>query len=108
MEEDFLKNHCKLVVDNRKLYEAWAEEYPYPTFGSINIIGAKYMDMLHDGIITNDQITDMGSILLGESAGSCICGMHQICVEEFYYRKYGKKCLKTLVFGHFFFWQLFY
>lgn len=69
MEEDFLKDHCKLVVDNRKLYEAWAEEYPYPTFGSINIIGAKFMDMLHDGIITNDKITDMGSILLGESVG---------------------------------------
>lgn len=69
MEEDFLKEHCKLVVDNRKLYEAWAEEYPYPTFGPINIIGAKFMDMLHDGMITNDQITDMGSVLLGESAG---------------------------------------
>lgn len=69
MEEEFLKDKCKLVVDNRKLYEAWAEEYPYPTFGSINIIGAKFMDMLHDGIITNDKITDMGSILLGESVG---------------------------------------
>lgn len=69
MEEEFLKDKCKLVVDNRKLYEAWAEEYPYPTFGSINIIGAKFMDMLHEGIITNDKITDMGSILLGESVG---------------------------------------
>lgn len=69
MEEDFLKERCKLVVDNRKLYEAWAEEYPYPTFGAINIIGAKFMDMLHDGIITDEQITDMGSILLGESKG---------------------------------------
>lgn len=69
MEEEFLKDKCKLVVDNRKLYEAWAEEYPYPTFGSINIIGAKFMDMLHEEIITNDKITDMGSILLGESVG---------------------------------------
>ncbi len=69
MEEDFLKERCKLVVDNRKLYEAWAEEYPYPTFGAINIIGAKFMDMLHDGIITDEQITDMGSILLGGSKG---------------------------------------
>ena len=69
VEDDFLKDKCKLVVDNRKLYEAWAEEYPYPTFGAINIIGAKFMDMLHEGKITNDQITDMGSILLGESSG---------------------------------------
>lgn len=41
-----------MVVDNIKLYEAWAEEYPYPTFGSINIIGAKFTDMCHDGIIS--------------------------------------------------------
>ena len=66
---DFLKEKCKMVVDNIKLYEAWAEEYPYPTFGSINIIGAKFTDMCHDGIISKSDITDMGDILLGNASG---------------------------------------
>ena len=69
METDFLKEKCKKVVDNIKLYEAWAEEYPYPTFGSINIIGAKFTDMCHDGIISKSDITDMGDILLGNASG---------------------------------------
>ena len=44
------------------LYEAWAEEYPYPTFGSINIIGAKFTDMCHDGIISKSDITQSKEI----------------------------------------------
>ena len=64
-----LKEKSKMVVDNIKLYEAWAEEYPYPTFGSINIIGAKFTDMCHDGIISKSDITDMGDILLGNASG---------------------------------------
>lgn len=68
-EEDFLKNKCKLVVDNMKLYEAWEEEYPYPTFGPINIIGSKFTDMAHEGLISKEQITDMGDILLGNKPG---------------------------------------
>ena len=69
IDAEFLKDKCKLVVDNRKLYEAWEEEYPYPTFGPINIIGSKFTDMVHDGLITKDEITDMGDILLGNKPG---------------------------------------
>lgn len=69
VEDDFLKDKCKLVVDNMKLYEAWEEEYPYPTFGNINIIGAKFTDLAHDKIISKEQITDMGDILLGNAPG---------------------------------------
>lgn len=68
-DADFLKEQCKLVVDNMKLYEAWEEEYPYPTFGPINIIGSKFTDMVHDGIITKEKISDMGDILLGNKPG---------------------------------------
>ena len=69
MDQEFLAKKCKKVVDNMKLYEAWEEEYPYPTFGSINIIGSKFTDMVHDGVITKDEITDMGDILLGNKPG---------------------------------------
>lgn len=37
-DDDFLVNKCKLVVDNSKLYEAWEEEYPYPTYPQMLII----------------------------------------------------------------------
>ena len=69
IEDDFLKNKCKMVVDNMKLYEAWSEEYPYPTFGTVNIIGCKFIDMVHDGLISKESITDMGDILLGNKPG---------------------------------------
>lgn len=65
----FLAEDCRLVVDYMGLYEAWAEEYPYPTFGKINIIGSKFTDMIHDGLINKDQVDDMGDILLGNKPG---------------------------------------
>lgn len=54
---------CSLVVDNIKLYEAWAEEFTYPSFGANNIIGSKFTDMVHDGLITMEEITDLGDII---------------------------------------------
>ena len=64
-DDDFLATKCKLVVDNIKLYEAWAEEYPYPTFGPITIIGSKFTDMVHDGKISASKIDDLGDIIKG-------------------------------------------
>lgn len=60
---------CSLVVDNKKLYEAWAEEFPYPSFGMNNIIGSKFTDMAHDGIISMDEVTDLGDIIFGKKPG---------------------------------------
>ena len=36
-DDDFLVNNCKLVVDNSKLYEAWEEEYPYPSYEQVKL-----------------------------------------------------------------------
>lgn len=60
---------CSLVVDNIKLYQAWAEEYPYPSFGINNIIGSKFTDMVHEGLISMDDITDLGDIISGRKPG---------------------------------------
>lgn len=68
-EEDLIMNHAKLVVDNIALYEAWAEEYPYPTFEEIYILGSKFMDMIHDGKLDKSQIHDLGGILNGKLPG---------------------------------------
>ena len=68
MDANELKT-CSLVVDNIKLYEAWAEEFTYPSFGANNIIGSKFTDMAHDGLIDMADITDLGDIIFGVRPG---------------------------------------
>ena len=61
-DDDFL-SACKLVVDNSKLYEAWEEEYPYPTYPQVQIIGTKFTDLKHDGKIKAEDIIDITDII---------------------------------------------
>ena len=61
-DDDFLAG-CKLVVDNSKLYEAWEEEYPYPTYPKVQIIGTKFTDLKHDGKIEAEDIIDSTDII---------------------------------------------
>ena len=68
MDSEEMKE-CTLVVDNLQLYEAWEEEYPYPSFGVNNIIGSKFTDMAHDGIISKKDIIDLGDIIYGKRPG---------------------------------------
>ena len=68
MDSNELKT-CSLVVDNIKLYEAWAEEFTYPSFGANNIIGSKFTDMAHEGLIDIEDITDLGDIIFGKRPG---------------------------------------
>ena len=69
MDAGFMAERCRLVVDNRQLYEAWAEEFPYPSFGPNNIIGSKFTDMIHDGIISRNDMYDLGDIIYGKVKG---------------------------------------
>lgn len=69
-DDDFiLSGKAKLVVDNIKLYEAWAEEYPYPTYDMIYILGSKFMDLVHEGKLDKSKIHDLGAILNGKIPG---------------------------------------
>ena len=61
-DDDFLAG-CKLVVDNSKHYEAWEEEYPYPTYPQVQIIGTKFTDLKHDGKIEAEDIIDITDII---------------------------------------------
>ena len=61
-DDDFLAG-CKLVVYNSKLYEAWEEEYPYPTNPQVQIIGTKFTDLKHDGKIKAEDIIDITDII---------------------------------------------
>lgn len=62
-DDDFLINRCKKVVDNYKLYEAWAEEFPYPSYEVVQIIGSKFTDYLHEGRIQREDIVDIADII---------------------------------------------
>ncbi len=69
LDARFLADRCRLVVDNTALYEAWAEEFPYPSFGANNIIGSKFTDMIHDGILQKKDMHDLGDIIQGKKPG---------------------------------------
>lgn len=62
-DDDFLIRRCKKVVDNYKLYEAWAEEFPYPSYEMVQIIGSKFTDYLHEGRIQREDIVDIADII---------------------------------------------
>lgn len=62
-DDDFLINRCKKVVDNYKLYEAWAEEFPYPSYEMVQIIGSKFTDYLREGRIQREDIVDIADII---------------------------------------------
>lgn len=61
-DDDFLAG-CKLVVDNSKLYEAWEEEYPYPTYPQVQIIGTKFTDLKHDGKLRQRILSTLQTLL---------------------------------------------
>ena len=68
-EKFYLDENTKLVVDNYKLYEAWADEYPYPSYDPVQVVGAKFMDLLHDKKITRDEIIDIADVITKKVAG---------------------------------------
>ncbi|AFA74342.1 ornithine cyclodeaminase [Gordonia polyisoprenivorans VH2] len=57
------------VVDNVRLYEAWAEETGHPSHHTIPIIGCKFMDMIHDGAMAADDLVDLGAVAAGDAVG---------------------------------------
>ena len=68
-EKFYLDENTKLVVDNYKLYEAWADEYPYPSYDPVQVVGAKFMDLLHDKKITREEIIDIADVITKKVSG---------------------------------------
>ena len=67
--DDDLFAKSRLVVDNMGLYEAWEEEYPYPTYPKMGIIGCKFTDLVHEGKISRDSIVEITDIMDGTQPG---------------------------------------
>lgn len=68
-DDEFLAKRCKLVVDNSKLYEAWEEEYPYPSYEQVQIIGTKFTDLKHEGKISEADMIDIADVITGKCPG---------------------------------------
>ena len=65
-DDDFILNRARTVTDNIMLYEAWADEMPYPAYLSIPIPAVHCMDLIHDGKMDKSQIDDLGDVLTGK------------------------------------------
>jgi N-[(2S)-2-amino-2-carboxyethyl]-L-glutamate dehydrogenase len=57
------------VMDNIGLYEAWFEELPKPAHVHVPVIGVRFMDMIHEGKMTRDDLEDLGAICAGDQPG---------------------------------------
>ncbi|KAA0570234.1 tyramine oxidase subunit B [Azospirillum sp. Sh1] len=57
------------VMDNIGLYEAWFEELPKPAHVHVPVIGVRFMDMIHDGRMSRDELEDLGAICAGNAPG---------------------------------------
>ncbi|GAB91289.1 tyramine oxidase subunit B [Gordonia rhizosphera] len=69
MDESMQSADVRLVVDNTRLYEAWSEETGYPSHQTIPIIGCKFMDMIHEGVLDADAVIDLGAVAAGTAVG---------------------------------------
>lgn len=65
-DEDFVINRARNVADNIQLYEAWAEEMPYPAYEIIPIPAVNCMDLIAKGKMTKDQVDDLGDVIIGK------------------------------------------
>jgi ornithine cyclodeaminase len=68
-DDDFLLNRAGIVVDNWKLYEAWGDETPFPSYESIPLLGAHLVDLYREEKIERGKIRDIGEIVAGKIPG---------------------------------------
>lgn len=66
---EFVAKRATMVVDNYGLYEAWEEEYPYPTYPTMGIIGTYFTDLVHEGLAKREDIIDITDIITGAHLG---------------------------------------
>ncbi|MDT5364713.1 MAG: hypothetical protein QOC69_6475, partial [Mycobacterium sp.] len=69
IDEGMQASDVRKVVDNTRMYVAWAAEVGYPTHRRESLIGCKFMDMIHEGTMNADDLVDLGAVVTGESEG---------------------------------------
>ena len=59
-----------LFIDNLKMYFDWQEEFGYPAYETTTgIIGTHFVDLIHDKLLTEDRVTNIGDVSLGRLPG---------------------------------------
>jgi len=69
IDEGMEQRDVRKVLDNTGLYKAWFEEVPKPAHHTIPVIGVRFMDMIAEGKITEDEVEDIGKIIAGDTPG---------------------------------------
>jgi len=65
LDDDMSGDDVRKVLDSRGLYEAWYEEVPKPAHNVIPLVGMRFMDMIEEGAMTQEQLEDLTDIVAG-------------------------------------------
>lgn len=69
IDEEMESPEIRKVLDNPGLYEAWFEENPKPVHKLVPVVGIRFLDLIHEGRMSADQLEDLGQIVAGEAPG---------------------------------------
>ncbi len=65
LDDGMSGDDVRKVLDNRGLYEAWYEEVPKPAHNCIPLVGMRFMDMIEEGSMKQEQLEDLTDIVAG-------------------------------------------
>ncbi|MCI1747193.1 MAG: tyramine oxidase subunit B [Acidipropionibacterium sp.] len=69
-DELLLDPKTGLFIDNVAMYYDWQTDFGYPAYeNATGIIGCHFVDLVHDGLLEADKITDIGEVGLSEKPG---------------------------------------
>ncbi|MEG1038361.1 MAG: tyramine oxidase subunit B [Pseudomonas sp.] len=69
LDDGMEQSDIRKVLDNTGLYHAWYEELPKPAHNCVPVIGVRFMDMLAEGKLTDEELEDIGKIIAGDAPG---------------------------------------
>lgn len=69
-DELLLSPNTGLFIDNLGMYFDWQEEFGYPAYETTTgIIGTHFADLIHDGLLPKERVTNIGDVPLGKKPG---------------------------------------
>jgi N-[(2S)-2-amino-2-carboxyethyl]-L-glutamate dehydrogenase len=69
IDDGMQKADVRKVLDKTGIYEAWAHEVPRPMHNIIYSIGGKFLDLVHEGKLSMDDLEDLCAISAGAAPG---------------------------------------
>lgn len=69
LDDDFIAHGARAVVDSWGLYEAWAEETPFPHHDAIGIIGNRFTDLIETGRMQRSAVDELGDVVSDTAPG---------------------------------------